>query len=241
MKTVEMALGLSGNAVPLDCWQYSSQHLKSLQVRISTALWPSTLPSWESFLFCKEFGQVLLNWLHTSNTWVYDPLGCSLVELYVAFLLDTGWLVPINVAGWKRSPLPDGTEMAPAVWVHEVHFPSLMLARQPLHQQVRTFSTALRQLAQLCGVQIQFAQLPSLRALNVQYAVQSISVRPRRSLDSSFLCTARRVMGGRSLRKFAQLPFAPMRSVNVSTPYVVPNFVALWLAHRRARRQASDG
>ncbi|CAE7227511.1 ASP1 [Symbiodinium natans] len=46
-------------------------------------------------------------------------------------------------------------------------------------------------------------------------------------------------MGGRSLRKFAQLPFAPMRSVHVSTPYVVPNFVALWLAHRRARRQAS--
>ena len=227
--------------VPLDCWQYSSQHLKSLQVRIATALWPSTLPSWESFLFCKEFGQVLLSWLHNSNTWVYDPLGCSLVELYVAFLYDTGWLVPINVAGWKRSPLPDGTEMAPAVWVHEAHFPSLMLARQSLQQQVRTFATALRQLAHMCGVQLQFAQLPSLRALNVQYAVQSISVRPRRSLDSSFLCTARRVMGGRSLRKFAQLPFAPMRSVNISTPYVVPNFVALWLAHRRAHRQARDG
>ena len=150
-------------------------------------------------------------------------------------------LVPINVAGWKRSPLPDGTEMAPAVWVHEAHFPSLMLARQSLQQQVRTLATALRQLAHMCGVQLQFAQLPSLRALNVQYAVQSISVRPRRSLDSSFLCTARRVMGGRSLRKFAQLPFAPMRSVNISTPYVVPNFVALWLAHRRAHRQARDG
>ena len=116
-----------------------------------------------------------------------------------------------------------------------------MLASQPLHQQVRTFSTALRQLAHMCGVQIQFAQLPSLRALNVQYAVQSILARPRRSLDSSFLCTARRVMGGRSLRKFAQLSFAPMRSVNISTPYIVQNCVALWLAHRRARRQASDG
>ena len=32
-----------------------------------------------------------------------------------------------------------------------------------------------------------------------------------------------------------------MSSANISTPYVVPNFVALWLAHRRARRQASDG
>ena len=155
-------------------------------MRIATALWPSTLRSWESFLLCKRFGQVLLSWLHSSSTWVCDPLGCSLVELYVAFLYDTGWLVPINVAGWKRSPLPDGTEMAPAVWVHEAHFPSLMLARQSLQQQVRTFATALRQLVHMCGVQLQFAQLPSLRALNVHYAAQSISVRSGRSLDSHF-------------------------------------------------------
>ena len=46
-------------------------------------------------------------------------------ESFFAFLADTGWPVPINVAGWpeavRREPI--GRKRAKAPWVHEVQYP----------------------------------------------------------------------------------------------------------------------
>ena len=90
------------------------------------------------------FAQQLWNFL-AAQTWVADHSGCSVLELYMAFTLKTGWLVPLNVTSIPSSERPAFLQstLKARIWAHETEWAHLQLLRQPLTQQIITFGKIL--------------------------------------------------------------------------------------------------
>ena len=61
--------------------------------------WQDFEPDWRYFLLRAPFGHLPFRWF-SSVKWVWDPGGFSLLEMYHAFTGQTGWVVPLNLAGW---------------------------------------------------------------------------------------------------------------------------------------------
>ncbi|CAE7426386.1 Pol [Symbiodinium natans] len=88
-------------------------------------------------LMCPRFLHVLAGFLN--GEWTECPAGISICELYMAFVEDCGWLVPINVGAWKQDQLPlKWRSTAPSAWLHETDYAELAFARQVLSKQITT-------------------------------------------------------------------------------------------------------
>ena len=79
--------------------------------------------------------------------WVADTSGCSLAELYVFFLRETGLYVPINISSFEQSTRPASFRKQTAstvVWVHELEWPALALSRQGFPYGLELFGIFLK-------------------------------------------------------------------------------------------------
>ena len=79
-----------------------------------------------------EYAQRLWAFL-AKQQWVANTSGCSLAELYVFFLRETGLYVPINSSSFEQSTRLASFRTQTAstvVRVHELEWPALALSRR---------------------------------------------------------------------------------------------------------------
>ena len=105
----------------------------------------------------------------------------SVLEVYVLFVKETGWLSPQNLAA-----LPPGVRPASlakckcaSLFLTEVDYPSLRVCRQPLGKQATTFYHAMKFLAKRHGIEFQFGRSKSLAVYGCHEMVPSLSLVPR--------------------------------------------------------------
>ena len=87
-----------------------------------------------------RFLWVVQAWMKRS-TWVKSSAWVSILELYLHFVVSTGWLAPVNVAAWNSGRLPPAlqTGSAPQAFISETDHVTLALNRPPLGKQATVF------------------------------------------------------------------------------------------------------
>ena len=183
-----------------------------------------------SFVMCGVFAKLVWQFL-IQQYWVPDPLvGISILELYVAFVQSTGWVVPINISSYKQEERPPefrSTMLASRVWAHETQWTLLKHARQPLTVQVVTFRRILSAIFSAQGITWDIFRSQSLKALGASQPLASLAWRPFCTLDGSTLRLLQIHKAGSSFSAFMGRPFAASRDP-VEAPCPMLNVDEVW-------------
>ena len=98
-------------------------------------------------MLCPRFLDVLAKFM--TGQWFPCNPPVSLLEVYLAFVDSTGWLVPINVSGWNQLAIPvEWRSNAASAWLHETSYPELVLEKQAFEQAVESIPTCCQADAQ---------------------------------------------------------------------------------------------
>ena len=182
-------------------------------------------------MLCPRFLSVLANFMAGEWTPCNPPL--SLLELYVAFVEATGWIVPINVSEWDQTSIPvQWRSGAASAWLHETSYGDLVLARQSWNKQLKTFQHTVKRLLHLMQVDASLIQHASLARFGKQGKVQSLTAVPSSSKSSSE--TLSRLLQRRSLADLLSSPSHPTRSP-APCNMVQVNPSILWNLYMRRR------
>lgn len=83
----------------------------------------------------------------TAQTWKQTQTPVTVVEIYLEFVAQTGWIVPANTAKMDPATLPlRYRNSIPSSWVHESEYPALKLCRPAFGKQVTVFLHAVKEL-----------------------------------------------------------------------------------------------
>ena len=165
-------------------------------------------PQWSSFVLCAPFGHLLYKWL-CAHTWVPDEDSMSLLELYFAFTVDVGWLVPVNVAPWVSAKRPEQLRDSKlkAIWAHEVQFPELKCHRQSLRAQLVTFAHVLRAIMSMSSCPWKIAPSFALRAFGIPCKVPGLKFRLQALKPHTVALRMLKSIQGKPYRDFAKSPY----------------------------------
>ena len=196
------------------------------------------LPNWDTFLLCAPFAQLLFAWC-SQCCWVPDEQGFSLVEFYLAFTRETGWLAPVNVASWEAAAKPAGLRdtLVKAAWVHEVQYPQISLCAQPLTAQLLVFSHVIRAVFLACQCPWKPRAMFALRWLGVPCKVPALTMRPQYHHVGEVCQNLSRLFTGRKYRQVLKQGYTVVQKpVAAQIPFRSPR--EIFNAQRRAHRQA---
>ena len=101
--------------------------------------------------------------------------------LTFAFVVSTGWLVPVNVAAWNTGRLPPTlqTGSAPQAFICEADYASLALSRPPLGKQATVFLHAFIDVCKRLELEIKIERRQTLLLFGCTVPVASSCVVPR--------------------------------------------------------------
>ena len=194
-------------------------------------------PDWGHFLLCAPFGHLLFRWF-SSMEWVWDPGGFSLLEMYYAFTGQTGWVVPLNLAGWVDGVRPVGCRgvKVKSLWVHETQYPQLALHRQALTCQLVTFAHTVRSVFQHCKCDWNIQNIPALRFAGVPCKVPAILFRPKLPHAATIVQKIHRDMCGREYRLYLKTCYVAPRTP-LASQLEYPDPQQVFAMSRRFHRQ----
>ena len=180
----------------------------------------------ESWCQSAAFATVLQDFLQQQR-WVFHHEGISLLELYLLFVKQTGWHVPINVVSWNPFLIQGRfwSNNAPA-----------RLHRQSLGKQLKTFHSILRNLVHYSGSTTEIVSGAFLKDEGVRALVPGIFMRPFSSLDGATLAELRVMLAGGGLERILRRAFS-------TKVHVIPCGIELidpsvpWLGKRKALRR----
>ena len=157
-------------------------------------------------LLCPPFLDVLQASIR-ETVWVQTGVGCSVPELYAAFVTLTGWVVPINIGHWplSKQPVAWRTPATTSIWIQETSYPEMAMCRQSFSKQCNTFMTALRFICKRNKDNTRWHALDTLLPFLLSHGgpllsctIQSCSSRPRsvrvRWKSSTRKCLPRRLV-----------------------------------------------
>ena len=115
------------------------------------------------------------------GTWVKSSEWVSILELYIHFVVSTGWLAPVNVAAWNTGRLPPAlqTGSVPQAFICEADYASLALSRPPLGKQATVFLHAFKDVCKRLELEIKIERRQTLQPFGCTVPVASTCVVPR--------------------------------------------------------------
>ena len=210
----------------------SSQPLDLAAALSFDVVWPSLDMS--NALMNPRFMTVLYEFLQHEDL-VRAPVWIPLLEVYLFFVLKTGWVTPVNVATFQSGLLPAALRdcRTPSAWAHEVDYEALRLCRPTLGSQMRTFLHALKEVSRRASLDLTIQRESSLKSLNISELVPSVRIVPKeiRRVRQQ-LC---RILDGHTYARAMRCPFGPSSpAVPCHVPVVHPTVV--WNAYMRSKR-----
>ena len=115
------------------------------------------------------------------GTWVESSEWVSILELYIHFVVSTGWLAPVNVAAWNTGRLPPAlqTDSAPQAFICEADYVSPALSRPPLGKHATVFLHAFKKVCKRLELEIKIERRQNLQLFGCTVPVASTCVVPR--------------------------------------------------------------
>ena len=236
---------VSRNAKPKPSGSFPVQDILQLQLeRLSMSgndRWVSIpasgcLLDLHGFPFHGPFSTVMWNFFR-GQRWIFDEQGCSLYEIYVAFLDSCGWVTPTNIHAVpnKDRPAHLRSYSAGACWAHECDWEDLKLQRPPLNSQLRIFLYILREVFARLGVPWVFTRRRVLHCLGYNLPVQCLDFRPLVTCDGSAICSLRKFQNGGSFSACMARAYPPSCSPCPSDIPLHP-FDDTWRAYKASLR-----
>ena len=159
-------------------------------------------------ILCPPFLDMLATFLRNRN-WFDTGQPCPIHLLYIHFVQQTGWVVPLNLAPWKQETVPVQWRCRlSAAWIHETSYPNLVLMRQIFSKQSTTFLHALKLIVKRYDLPFTFDTSPALLAFQHTPAVGTISLWPE-TLQTSGYEPLLNAAGSAALRTFFHKRFCP--------------------------------
>ena len=108
-------------------------------------------------------------------------IAVSVLEMYISFVKNTGWMAPQNLATFTTGTKPPELAQctAPSLFLTEAEYPGLGVCRQPLGEQVTTFYHALKFLAKHRQINFAFHRAKSLTVFGCPEMVPSTTLAPQ--------------------------------------------------------------
>ena len=101
----------------------------------------------------------------------------SVVEIYLQFVAQTGWIGPANTAKMDPATLPLRYQNSiPSSWVHESEYPALKLCRPALGKQVTVFLHVVKELFKRTQSEHAIVQDKALSVIGVSKLVPALSI-----------------------------------------------------------------
>ena len=156
-----------------------SQSSAKLIVAVPGQSMPSPV-EFQDGLLSPRFLWVLQAFLR-DQVWVQSDEAMSVLEVYVLFVKQTGWLSPQNLVALPPGVRPPSLAKCncASLFLTEVDYPSLSVCRQPLGKQTTTFYHAMKFVAKRHGIDFQFSRSKSLAVYGCHEMVPSLSLVPR--------------------------------------------------------------
>ena len=124
-------------------------------------------------MLCPRFVSILADFMN--GEWLQCTPAMRPIEFYILFVHMTGWVVPINVAGWDQSCIPiQLRSRVAAAWLHETSYADLVAARQPLLRQLKTFLHALKRMIAIMDFSAVILKSAAFAEFGQKKKVQSI-------------------------------------------------------------------
>ena len=188
-----------------------------------------------------EFGDCLMGprflWVlqefFTAQTWKQTQSPVSVVEIYLEFVAQTGWIVPANTAKMDLATLPlRYRNSIPSSWVHESEYPALKLCRPALGKQVTVFLHAVKELFKRTQSEHTIVQDKALAVIGISKLVPAFSICPT-TIDAQ-ASRLKSVIGSDKYDLVVKRPYSPPVNVFRSCPLpVVRNLYCPRHRHRR--------
>ena len=127
-----------------------------------------------------RFLWVVQTWMK-QGTWVESSEWVAISELYLHFVVSTGWLAPVNVATWStgRLPLTLQTGSVQQAFVCEADYPPLALSRPSLGKQATVFLHAFKDVCKRLELEIKIERRQTLQHFACTVPVASTCIVPR--------------------------------------------------------------
>ena len=155
-----------------------------------------------------------------SQTWVQDSGGCSILELYIAFLSCSGCIVPkkLSTASIQDRPLLLQAPHYVPVWALESEWPQVSLNRASLSEQCRVFGFFMREVLRWNEGLGKLEFKPNLKFLDSPRKFLSLGWRPKCLLNHSYVHKLRALMNGVSFSALLRRPFHGLSNLPSSIP-----------------------
>ena len=159
----------------------------------------------------------------------------SVVEIYLEFVAQTGWIVPANTAKMDPATLPLRYRNSIPSWVHESESPALKLCRPALGKQVTVFLHAVEELFKRTQSEHTIVQDKALAVIGISKLVPAFSICPT-TIDAQ----ASRLKSATGSDKYdlvVKRPYWPPVNVFRSCPLPVVNPQVVWNLYCQRHRQ----
>ena len=115
----------------------------------------------------------------TAQTWKQTQSTVSVVEIYLEFVAQTGWILPASTAKMDPATLPLRYRSSiPSSWVHESEYPALKLCRPALGKQVTVILHAVKELFKRTHSEHTTVQDKALAVIGTSKLVPAFSICP---------------------------------------------------------------
>ena len=136
-------------------------------------------------LLCPRFLWVLAQWMQ--GKWLSSEAGISLAEIYVTFIEQTGWVVPVNVGSWRQEQLPEcWRSKVPSAWLQETSYANLLLCRTTFAKQLTIFLHSFKLLLRLLNIPCACCRGPALTSLGHGAPVSMVTMAPYAACHEGF-------------------------------------------------------
>ena len=185
-------------------------------------------------ILCPPFLDVVASYFKQC-TWHDTGQPCPVQALYLQFVADTGWVVPINIAQWNQAQVPPSwRSTVPSAWIHETSYEALKLSRQIFSRQCTTFLHVVKLLVRRFDLPISVSTCAAFAPFHFTSMVTALSRWP-----STLQCGYDGVLkaaGASSLKHFFAKVFQP--STKPIAPRISQSSPAdLWNAYFVSRRR----
>ncbi|CAE7527392.1 unnamed protein product [Symbiodinium natans] len=114
-----------------------------------------------------------------SQSWKQTQSPVSVLEIYLEFVAQTGWIAPANTAKMESATLPlRHRNSIPSSWVHESEYPALKLCRPALGKQVAVFLHAIKELFKRTQAEHSVVQEKALSVIGLSRRVPALYICP---------------------------------------------------------------
>ena len=171
-----------------------------------------------------------------SQSWKQTQSPVSVLEIYLEFVAQTGWIAPANTAKMESATLLlRYRNSIPSSWVHESEYPALKLCRPALGKQVTVFLHAIKELFKRTQAEHSVVQEKALSVIGLSRRVPALYICPM-TIDAQAI-RLKSVIGSDKYDLVVKRPYSPPANVFQSCPLPVVDPQVVWNLYCQRHRQ----